>query len=379
MGMTASSTNRVFTTGNAMTARAAIDAGCRFFAGYPITPASQVYTDLTRLLPACGGVAMAAPDEISSLSYVVGASLRGTKAMTATSGPGYCLMVETMGYALMTETPLVVVLVQRLGPSTGAATQGAQGDIHMVMGTVSGGYAIPVFAPSTAAESYEDTLRAFEWSERLRTPVVLLSDKEVASTSEVVDLDALPTPLTVTRPTYNGDGPFVPYGFETLTDVPAFAPVGGAQAVTVTGSAHDKQGNLRKNDPDTLANLERLEAKIQAAEPELGRIDFDEDPGADTLVLSYGVSARASRDAVAAARAQGLKVSLGTVRTLFPLPRTALAKVLAGIKRVIVPEENFGGQYRYVLQPLLGDRQVIGLNRVGGLIKPQEILDVIGQ
>ena len=174
-------------TGNELCARAAIDAGCRFFAGYPITPASAIFANLVRELPRRGGVAMSSPDEISAIAYCIGASLRGIPSMTATSGPGWCLMSESVGYALMAEVPVVIAVVQRLGPSTGGATAGAQGDIGLVSEAVSGGYRFPIFSPSTAAECYTDTLRAFYWAERLRSPVVLLSDKEVASTAEVVD------------------------------------------------------------------------------------------------------------------------------------------------------------------------------------------------
>ena len=165
-----------------MLAEGALAAGCRFFAGYPITPASEVYEVMMRELPTRGGLALSAPDEISSLCYCVGASLRGLKAMTATSGPGWALMIETAQYALMTETPVVVALVQRLGPSTGGATQGAQGDIGLAEFSTSGGYTLPVFSPSNAAESFELAIHAFNWSERLRTPVLLLSDKEVGMT-----------------------------------------------------------------------------------------------------------------------------------------------------------------------------------------------------
>jgi len=167
-----------FRTGNQMIAEGAIAAGCRFFAGYPITPASGIYKSMIELLQQRGDVAVSAPDEISALAYCVGASMRGYKAMTATSGPGWALMIETVQYALMTETPLVIAMVQRLGPCTGGATQGAQGDILLTEYCTSGGYTIPVLCASTAAECYELTQVAFTWAEQLRTPVVILSDKE---------------------------------------------------------------------------------------------------------------------------------------------------------------------------------------------------------
>lgn len=368
---------RALATGCELIAQAAMDAGCRFFAGYPITPASQIFEVLTRELPARGGVAFAAPDEISALAYCLGASMRGARAMTATSGPGFALMVESVGYAVMTETPVVIAMIQRLGPSTGAATQGAQGDIGMVSQAVSGGYTIPVFTASTAEEYYAETARAFAVAERYRTPVVLLGDKEVASTSEVVDLDGLPTITPADRPLWNGQGPFLPYAFSNEEDVPGFVPVGGPQKVTVTGSAHDFAGRLKKNDGEVLAVLRHLQHKIEAAEPDLGRVDLD-GAGAPTVVLSYGVSTRAAREAVAAARANGHAVTLANVRTLFPLPATALTPALAQAQKVIVAEENMTGLYAAALAPLLAGRTLVRVNKLGGLITPREILDAIG-
>lgn len=368
---------RALATGCELIAQAAMDAGCRFFAGYPITPASQIFEVLTRELPARGGVAFAAPDEISALAYCLGASMRGARTMTATSGPGFALMVESVGYAVMTETPVVIAMIQRLGPSTGAATQGAQGDIGMVSQAVSGGYTIPVFTASTAEEYYSETARAFAVAERCRTPVVLLGDKEVASTSEVVDLDGLPTITPADRPAWSGQGPFLPYAFSNEVDVPGFVPVGGPQKVTITGSAHDFAGRLKKNDGEVLAVLRHLQAKIEAAEPDLGRVDVD-GVGAPTLVLSYGVTTRAAREAVALARANGRRVALANVRTLFPLPVTALAPALAQTQKVVVAEENMTGLYAAALTPLFAGRTLVRVNKLGGLITPREILDAIG-
>ena len=193
-------------SGNQMVVEGALRAGCRFFSGYPITPASEIYREMTQRLQARGDVALGAPDEISALCYCIGASQRGVKAMTATSGPGWALMVEAFQYALMAETPVVVVLVQRLGPSTGGATQGAQGDVLLAEFATSGGYTVPVFAPSTPVECFTLAMAAFSWSEALRTPVVLLSDKEVAMTYEAVDLGRLPEVPARARPMATAKG-----------------------------------------------------------------------------------------------------------------------------------------------------------------------------
>lgn len=364
-------------TGNQMVVEGALQAGCRFFAGYPITPASQIYETMMRRLPPAGGVALSAPDEISSLCYCVGASLRGLKVMTATSGPGWALMIETLQYALMTETPVVIALVQRLGPSTGGATQGAQGDILFSEFAVSGGYTVPVFSPSTATECYELTVQAFNWAERLRTPVVLLSDKEVAMTSEVVETDLLRAPDAVGRKLFEGNGNFLPHGFSRPEEVPAFTSVGGSVKATVTGSAHDQQGRLRKNDPEVLEVLRHLQKKIEAHADDMALVRADLEPGADSLLLSFGVTARAARQAVRLLRNEGVRVSFLQLQTLFPVPVKELARALEGIETVYVAEENLTGQYRSVLTPYLDGRPALGINKIGGTISPAEIAGAV--
>jgi 2-oxoglutarate ferredoxin oxidoreductase subunit alpha len=368
---------RRLASGNQMVAEGALAAGCCFFAGYPITPASEIYEVMMRELPTRGGVALSAPDEISSLCYCVGASLRGLKAMTATSGPGWALMIETLQYALMTETPVVIALVQRLGPSTGGATQGAQGDIGLAAFATSGGYTVPVFCPSTAAECYELAIHAFNWAERLRTPVVLLSDKEVGMTSEVVEPAALHSPPLAQRQAFPGGRPFLTYGIEYPEDVPQFAPVGGDVKVSVTGSAHDQQGRLRKPAPEVVAVLEHLERKIAAHADEMALVRPDLDPGALYLLLSYGITARAARQAVAQLRQNGTRTSFLQIQTLFPVPRRELDWALAGVHTVFVAEENLTGQYRAVLAPYLAGKRVVGINKVGSLITPTEIVRTV--
>jgi 2-oxoglutarate ferredoxin oxidoreductase subunit alpha len=360
-----------------MVAEGALAAGCRFFAGYPITPASEVYEVMMRELAAHGGLALSAPDEISSLCYCVGASLRGLKAMTATSGPGWALMVETVQYALMAETPVVIALVQRLGPSTGGATQGAQGDVFLAEFSSSGGYTLPVFAPSSAAECYELAQYAFNWSERLRSPVVLLCDKEVGMTTEVVDEAALATLAPVERTAAVAGTPFAAYDIEKPEDVPAFAAVGGNVKVTVTGSAHDRRGRLRKVSPEVVECLLHLQRKIEAYAAEMALVRLDLDPAASCLLISYGITARAAREAVAMLRQQGSPISFLQIQTLFPVPVEALHQALAGIRTVFVAEENLGGQYRTVLVPWLAGKRVLGINKVGSMISPGEIVRAI--
>ncbi|RMF91266.1 MAG: pyruvate flavodoxin/ferredoxin oxidoreductase [Nitrospinota bacterium] len=366
-------------SGNQMVVEGALAAGCRFFSGYPITPASSIYQLMTEKLPAQGDVAISAPDEISVLCYCVGASMRGFKAMTATSGPGWCLMSETVQYAIMTETPVVIVLVQRLGPSTGGATQGAQGDILLTEFVTSGGYTIPVFCPSNPLECYELTIHAFNWAETLRTPVVLLSDKEVGMTAESIDLSALPSIPIIERKLFtpaNGEE-FIPYFFHKPEEVPPFSPVGGRYKVTLTGSAHNKLGRLKKNDPETLEVLTHLQQKIVSRTAEMTMVKADLQPGAQTLIISFGITARSAKEATRMAQKEGRTVSFLQLLTLFPIPEQAILQAAKDAECIVIAEENLTGQYRSLIRHLFAGKEVLGVNKIGGMISPAEILSVL--
>jgi 2-oxoglutarate ferredoxin oxidoreductase subunit alpha len=330
---------------------------------------------MTEKLQAQGDVAVSAPDEITALCYCVGASQRGFKAMTATSGPGWCLMSETVQYAIMTETPVVIALVQRLGPSTGGATQGAQGDILLAEFVASGGYTIPVFCPSNPVECYELTVHAFNWAEKLRTPVVLLSDKEVGMTSESIDLSELRSNPVVERKAFEpAEGEtFGTYFFTAPEDVPRFSPVGGTHKVTITGSAHNKLGRLGKNDPETLEVLTHLQKKIENDASDMAMVKADVQLEAKTLIISFGITARAAREAMRIARRQGLKVSLLQLLALFPIPEREILGCLNDVKRIVIAEENLTGQYRSLVKHLFGGREVTGVNKIGSMISPRDI------
>lgn len=371
------SINRELQSGNRMVALGAMAAGCRFFSGYPITPSSEIYQTMMEELPAHKGLALAAPDEISALAYCVGASMAGYKAMTATSGPGFCLMIETVQYALMTETPVVIALVQRLGPSTGGATQGAQGDVLLAEFCTSGGYAIPMFAPATAAECYELTQTAFHWAERLRTPVILLSDKEVGVTLEAIDRTHLLNYPIPERAAHTSQEPFLTYACSCPEQPPEFAPVGGADRVVATGSMHDAQGRLRKNTPEALANLARLHQKISAHAAEMEKFRYEGAAGARHLVISYGVTARAAEEACRNLCGTGTPVSFLQLQTLFPLPVAAVRQALAGCQTVFVAEENATGLYAGVLEPLLANHRLTRITGTGKLITPAQIEEAV--
>lgn len=367
--------------GNQMIAEGAIYAGCKFFAGYPITPASGIYKGMIDMLPQVGGLAIPSPDEISAIAYCVGASMRGFKSMTATSGPGWSLMIETVQYALITETPIVIAIVQRLGPATGGATQGAQGDILFSEFITSGGYTIPVLYPTNPKECFELTVKAFNWSEKLRTPVVLLSDKEIGMTTETVDysgLEFLPIENRKTiEPDELIDKDWKMYGFDNLGEVPLFAPVGGKIKVTATGSAHNKEGELKKNDPETISVLKHLEEKIQAHRDELVEYKFYEEENAQTLIISFGITGRTSLEVFRRLKDSNKKVSVLIIHSLFPIPKKLLKDVSQRYNKIIVAEENMNGQYRMLIENLFDGKEIIGVNKIGSMITPQEILEKI--
>jgi 2-oxoglutarate ferredoxin oxidoreductase subunit alpha len=374
LSMTAAPARRQLVTGNRMVALGALDAGCRFFSGYPITPSNEIYSTMMDELPRLGGLGVASPDEISAICQVVGASMTGCRAMTATSGPGWCLMIETVQYAVMTETPVVVAVVQRLGPSTGGATQGGQGDVLLTEFCTSGGYTIPVFAPSDGRECYELTQQAFAWSERLRTPVVLLSDKEVGMTLESIDTDKLKGPGVHPRKPFEGDpARFATYRCDCPDEPPPFAHLGGTARVVATGSAHDAEGRLRKNAPEVLEVLARLQTKIASHTEEMAFTRLEAAQNPETLVISFGISARASREACRRLRSAGYAVSFLQLKTLFPIPALAIRQAAEGCRRVVVVEENMTGLYGSIIEPLLGGRPLVRVNAIGRMIPPDRI------
>ncbi|HIC87802.1 MAG TPA: pyruvate flavodoxin/ferredoxin oxidoreductase [Anaerolineae bacterium] len=388
---------REYTDGAAAIARGALHAGCDFFAGYPITPATPILLHMVRELPRVGGVAIQAEDEISSISMCIGAAMTGARVMTATSGPGISLYSENIGLAVMGEVPLVIVDVQRMGPATGGATTGAQGDVQFVRWGTSGGYPIIALCPSSVAECYTLTMKAFDFAERFRVPVFLLPDKEMVLSMATVDVEAYrPVPVRERRPALplgeNGYQPgelrpeetFLPYKFDPIDMPPPFSPFGGPHIVRFTTSSHDEHGFLTK-DPVKVRRLnEHLGRKIEdhRDEIELARADLQE--GADTLFVAYGTTARAMEEALWMVRQQGRRVSGLVVQSLWPVPEHAILAAAAGVTRIVVAELNLG-QYRQEIERVIYRAaasvrrvppQIVGLNRVDGeLITPQQFVE----
>lgn len=369
---------REYTDGATAVVRGALAAGCTFFAGYPISPATQILLGMVRDLPRVGGVAVQAEDEIASISMCIAAAMSGSRAMTATSGPGMSLYSENVGLAIMGEVPLVIVDVQRAGPATGGATTVGQGDIQFVRWITSGGYPLIALSPSSVPECYTLTMKAFDLAERFRCPVFVMMDKEMNLTTITVEMDefvTVPVRERVVAP--KAEGEFRPYRFAPADGVPPMAHLGEPRIVRFTGSTHDERALLTK-DPVQVAALNRhLAEKIEAHRDEIEMVKADLQPGAKTLLVSYGITARAMQEAVQEIRDQGRAVSALTIQSLWPAPETAIRAALPGIERIVVAELNLG-EYRREIERIVCDRPIAGINRVDGeLISPEQFISAV--
>ena len=372
---------REFIDGAEAICRGALAAGCNFFAGYPITPATPILLRMLRELPKVAGVGIQGEDEIASIGMCIGAAMAGVKAMTATSGPGISLYSENIGLAIMGEVPLVIVDVMRLGPATGGATTVSQGDVQFLRWGTSGGFPIIALCPTNAAECYEFTQRAFNLAEQFRTPVFVATDKETANAQQTVETDTFEKIEIVNRTLAPAGVPYVPYRTLTLADTPAFSALGAEHLIRFTTSMHDDRGIITKKPASVEKTGLHLNEKIEAHRGELEFVKSDLQDGAATLLVSYGVTARSTIQAAQSARANGKRVSVLIIHLLWPVPERTLNQALRGVKRVVVPELNLG-QYRLEVERIalsLDPRpKVVGVNRIDGdLISPSEIEEQI--
>lgn len=364
--------------GNEAIGWGALDSGCRFFAGYPITPATSILSTMLRLLPPAGGIVLQGEDEIASMGYCIGASMAGYKAMTATSGPGISLYSEHISFAIASEIPMVIVDVQRLGPSTGSATRGADGDIQFLRWSNTGGCPAIVLAPVDAADCYTLTRHAFNLSETYRCPVFIASNKETGLTREAVDFQKACAMTEVVERRYCPEGqdcpPFKP--IEGL-DVPYFLPIGGDRISRQTSSTHGENGYITTVPSEIEAQIERLNRKLTGTVDQYAFHDADLQDGADTLVLTYGVTARAARAAVRECRSRGRAVSLAVLKTLWPTPENLIKTLARDVKRVVVCEMNLG-QYCLEVQRVLRNKTVEHAGNMNGvLVSPDRIREVL--
>ena len=362
-----------FMEGNEAIAWGAVASECRFFAGYPITPATTIFNTLLKLLPPLGGICIQGEDEIASIGYCLGASMAGLKVMTATSGPGISLYSEHISFAIGSEIPIVIVDVQRLGPSTGSATRGADGDIQFLRWGNSGGLPVIVLAPVDVKDCYFLTMQAFNLAETFRCPVFIASNKEIALTRENIDIPALAKPEIIQRSVPPSGKPFVPFETASGQLAPYFLPIGGHVLVRQTSSTHGPDGYIT-TDSDKIAKIqERLKTKLLSTVTGFSFHESYLEKDADTLVLTYGVTARAARDVYNARKKQGKPVSLLILKTLWPVPQDLIREKAENVSRVVVVEMNLG-QYVREIERILPDKKVDFLGRMdGSLIPPKRI------
>ena len=357
-----------YLSGNEASAEGAIAAGCRFYAGYPITPSSELMERMAVRLREVKGVFIQMEDEIASISAVIGAAWAGAKAMTATSGPGFSLMQESIGYATFTETPCVIVDVQRAGPCTGQATKVGSGDIMQARWGSHGDYQVIALSPWSVQEMYDLTLRAFNLSERYRVPALIMADEAVGHLRENLIVHAKVEVWNRKK----GKAP--PFGTEREDGVPPMPCFGEGERLLVTGSTHDALGFRKTDDPEVHTRLVcRINEKIQKNR---SRIVETEDyflKDAEVVLIAYGFTARTSLYVVKHLRKEGIKSGLLRLKTLWPFPEEAVTEVGKKVKKVIVPEMNMGQVAGEVRKFCRCD--VVPLSQTNGeVIRPEAIL-----
>ncbi len=364
----------IFVDSSRLITESLVRAGAEVFIGYPITPANLLYQYASRRYP----IFLSAPDEITTLQWMSGFAVSGRIPVTATSFPGYALMIESINMASMMELPMVIVLVQRLGPATGTATRGAQGDLNVLHGTISGGISFPVFSISNAVDCWETPAKALEVAVKYRTPVVLLTSKEEVMMQYNLDRSILGPIKKIKASFYSGEEEFVPYApKENL--VPEFLPVtSGHHQVRFTASTHDRKGIIQNATPEALENSKRLHTKITSNLRDFTWYELDEQEGAGTLLVSYGITARASREAVSGMRKEGRRVSLLIAKTLLPVPDDYY-DICRRYERVVIAEENLNGQLRQLMFGIQSPPHITGVNEFGNMIDPLQIKKAIEQ
>ena len=370
-----------FWQGNEAIAFGALAAGCRFYAGYPITPSTEVMETMAVELPKVGGVFQQMEDELGAIGCAIGASITGTKSMTASSGPGFTLKQENLGLAYEAEIPLVVVDVMRGGPSTGLPTQGAQQDVMQARWGTHGDHGTIALAPASVTECYELAVEAFNLAERFRQPVLIMSDAEIGHMREKFVVPEASSLKVVNRkkPTVDPKD-FVPYQADPEDDVPPMAGFGDGYRWHVTGLTHNDWGFPTTNPDDIDKKMRRLMRKVDRFRDDIVKYDTVEAEDAEILVVSYGSVSRSSIRAVRDARAKGIQVGHFRPITLWPFADKELEKIVRTqhVKTVIVPELNCGQMVLEVERALHGKARVVPLNRVDGeLFQPTEIFDKI--
>jgi 2-oxoglutarate ferredoxin oxidoreductase subunit alpha len=367
-----------FMSGDLACAEGAIAAGCRFFAGYPITPATEIAERMSERLPKVGGVFIQMEDEIASMNAILGGSWAGVKSMTATSGPGFSLMMENLGLGIMLETPCVVVNVQRGGPSTGLPTLVAQADMMQARWGSHGVYEIIALCATSPQDLFDVTIKAFNLSEKYRTPVLVMTDEAVGHMTERVVIppsDQIQLyPRRKPRVGPNEYGPYQPD--EDL--VPPMAVAGEGYRFHVTGLTHDEKGYPMAVASAQVKYVQRLLDKIRRNVDDIIILEEDGVDDADVVVVSYGISARVSLLPVQQARAEGLKVGMLKLVTVWPFPEKRVRELAGRVKAFVVPEINAGQIALEVERCAAGRAPVTLIPHMGGdIIHPHQIVEAI--
>ena len=361
--------------GNEAIVEGAIAAGCRFFAGYPITPATEIAEGMSVKLPIVDGTFVQMEDEIGSMGAIIGASLAGVKSMTATSGPGFSLMQENLGFACISEVPCVIANIMRGGPSTGLPTNTAQGDVMQMRWGTHGDHPIIVLCPYSVEECFTVTLKAFNLSERYRVPVIITTDEVVAHMREKITLPPASSLEIIdrVRPNVPPDW-FIPFEDNSL-GVPPMSVFGDGYRYHVTGLVHDVRG-FPTSKPDEVDGLiRRLHRKIDKGQGYIQEGEHFLTDDAEVVILAYGSIGRTAKQAAILARENGQKVGVFRPITLWPFMRKAVVDILKNVRAVIVPEMNMGQYSREVKRVDQGYARIITLNKVNGqVITPEEIL-----
>ena len=368
--------NTHFMQGNQACAEAAITAGCKFFAGYPITPATEIAEHLAKRLPQTGGIAIQMEDELAALSAVIGASWAGAKAMTATSGPGFSLMQENIGYAFMTETPCVIANIQRVGPSTGQATKCAQGDVMQTRWGTHGDYTPIVLSPNSVQEMYNLTIRAFNLAETYRTPVILLADEIIAHMREKITIPPSNKIKIINRKKPEKTDKT----FFNTEEIPPMPSVGDGFNVPVTGSTHNKHGHRYTADPNVHRQLvERLVNKINKNANQIINFESHNIENCEIIIISYGCTSRAVHETIELAEKRGINAGSIRLKTLWPFPEKIIQTIAKNAKMIFVPEMNLRQIFYEVERTVHGTVPVLPINKIGGgeMITPEELLTKI--
>ncbi len=371
-------TGEHFMTGDVACAEGALAAGCRFFGAYPITPATEIAEHMATRLPGVGGVFIQMEDEIAAMASILGASCAGVKSMTATSGPGFSLMMENLGLGVCTETPCVLVNVQRAGPSTGLPTLGAQGDMMQARWGSHGHYEIIALAPSSPQEIFYQTILAFNLSETYRTPVLIMSDEVIGHLSERVIIPDADTIKLKTRPLAKGRKdrfkPFQP----GPNGVPPMAIAGDGYGIHVTGLTHDERGYPIMSAEGQEGMLGRLMEKFRRNRKDIIRTESYRLDDAEIALVSYGVSARSSLAAVDEAREQGIKAGLLRLITVWPFPEEQIRELATRVRGFVTIELNLGQVHLEVERCAGGKAPAFLVGHPGGsVISPDRIIETL--